>query len=49
MQAAMLVYLESLDKPVSDWQVDVLVIETNLNGNPEIIHYENVYLDYLNE
>ena len=49
LQAAMLVYLESLDQPVSDWQVDVLVIETNLNGNPEIIHYENVYLDYLNE
>jgi putative endonuclease len=49
LQAAMLVYLESLDQPASDWQVDVLVIETNLSGNPDIIHYENVYLDYLNE
>ena len=49
LQAAMQVYLYSLDEPVPDWQVDVLVIETTSRDSPEIIHYENVYLDYLNE
>ena len=49
IQSTMFVYLESRPDLGTDWQLDILVIEINLLGNPEIIHYENIYLDYLNE
>ena len=49
MQAAMFVYFENHPELDPDWQLDVLIIETVDPGKPEIIHYQNVYLDYLNE
>ena len=49
MQATMSVYLEKHDELGPDWQVDVLVIETIATKAPKIIHYENLYLDYLND
>ena len=49
IQSTMFVYLESQPDVVTDWQLDILVIETDLAGKPKIIHYENIYLDYLNE
>ncbi|MEL7625708.1 MAG: YraN family protein [Anaerolineaceae bacterium] len=49
MQAAMAVYFENHPEKGPDWQLDVLIIETGTSSKPEIIHYQNVYLDYLNE
>lgn len=49
MQDSMFVYLESNNCLNPDWQLDLLVIETDSSGKPEIIHYENIYLDYLND
>lgn len=49
IQSTMFVYLESHPDVGTDWQLDILVIETDGAGKPEIIHYENIYLDYLNE
>jgi|MTBAKSStandDraft_2_1061841.scaffolds.fasta_scaffold00229_68 putative endonuclease len=49
IQAAMYVYLESHPELDPDWQLDIMVIETVSAERPEIIHYENIYLDYLND
>jgi len=49
IQAAMFVYLESHAEMSPDWQLDIVVIETDSHEKPTIIHYENIYLDYLNE
>ncbi len=48
IQSTMFVYLESHPELGTEWQLDILVIETDLPGKTQIIHYENVYLDYLN-
>ena len=49
IQATMFVYFENHSDLSPEWQLDVLIIETGLSGEPKIIHYENIYLDYLNE
>ena len=49
IQASMFVYFESHEDLNPEWQLDILVIEKNSPGEPEIFHYENISLDYLNE
>jgi len=49
IQAAMQIYLDSLPEAVTNWQIDLLVIEKRGSEQPEIIHYENLFLDYLDE
>ena len=49
IQASMFVYFESHEDLNPEWQLDVLVIEKNSPGEPEIFNYENSSLDYLNE
>jgi putative endonuclease len=49
IQAAMFVYFENHAELDPVWQLDIMVIDTDSTGNPAIIHYENIYLDYLNE
>ena len=49
IQATMQTYLDSLLEAVLNWQIDLLVIEKHGSEQPEIIHYENLFLDYLDE
>ncbi len=49
IQSAMFVFVESHEDLNPEWQLDILVIEKNTPGEPEIIHYENISLEYLNE
>ena len=49
IQASMFVYLENHPELDVDWQLDILVRETVSAENTTIIHYENIYLDYLND
>jgi len=49
IQKTMQVYFESKPEFDGQWQLDVVVIEAANSKEPEVLHYENVYLDYLNE
>jgi len=49
IQSAMFVFVENHEDVNPEWQLDILVIEKNAPGEPEIFHYENISLDYLNE
>lgn len=49
LQAAMNSYLESNPDLGPDWQLDIIVIENLSRDKTDIIHYENIYLDYLND
>ena len=49
IQAAMSIFLEKHPELRHEWQLDILVIEAAAGAKPAIIHYENIYLDYLNE
>lgn len=49
IKASMFIYFESYEDLNPEWQLDILVIEKNSPGEPEIFHYENISLDYLNE
>ncbi len=49
IQAAMSIFLEKHPELRHEWQLDILVIEAAAGAKPTIIHYENIYLDYLNE
>jgi hypothetical protein len=45
----MSIFLEKHPELRHEWQLDILVIEAAAGAKPAIIHYENIYLDYLNE
>jgi len=49
IQKTMQVFFESRPEFDGQWQLDVVVIEAANSKEPEVLHYENVYLDYLNE
>lgn len=49
IQSTMFVYFESHPDQGPEWQLDVLVIEADSAKPPSVIHYENIYLEYLNE
>ena len=49
IQKTMQVFFESRLELDGQWQLDVVVIEATNSKEPEVLHYENVYLEYLNE